>query len=265
LTSHDHEIASDCWRGGLLILSGTRDVGDAVLQIDLAAGTKVSAWTPVRRIDREQARVDRRHKNPFAAGGRIGAFRVRPERHAAIDQPFRIAPVQLDLRIERPFRLAGLGFDREHAAEWCAHKHRPGNDDRRRLEFALRPAVAAVGHVAGAQLPRGFQLVHVGLVDLIQRGVAASACIAAVEPPVRGDVRSPNQRGRGHRERHTQDQRAHRAASLIARAGYGMVLRQAEWLRRSTHRGMNGMITTTGHSTSRRRLDPGADVQPIAA
>jgi hypothetical protein len=110
---------------------------------------------------------------------------VDPKGDAAIDQALGIGRALIDLRIEAPFLLAGLGVERDDAVEGRAQIHRAESDDRRCLEFAFTPTVAAVGDVAGVILPGDLQCSDVALVDISERRIAASARVAAVVRPIR--------------------------------------------------------------------------------
>ena len=180
----DHEIADHGRRRGFLIFAAPRDIGDAVLEIDLSGVAEIGAGLAGRRIQREQPCIDRGEENPLTAGANVGGLGIRPKCHAPIHQTLGVMLTQVDLGVEIPSLPTGFRIEREHAIEGSGEIHRAGYHDWRGLEFAFRSAVGSVGNVPGMNFPCRFELGDIGRVDPVQRRIAASSGIARVGRPI---------------------------------------------------------------------------------
>ena len=89
----------------------------------------------------------------------------------------------IDVRIERPFLLAGQRIQGDDAPERRADVQRPIDVQRRGLESGRLRMFRLVG-VAGAKGPGDFQARDVGAIDFFERRVALAAGISTVRRPV---------------------------------------------------------------------------------
>ena len=115
---------------------------------------------------------------------------ILPVAHAAMDEnPMRRLSRLVAARIEQPVRLTGSRIDRSNLTGGGAGVQDPVDEQRRRLIGKLEAApffLEIAGR--GAPAPDYLKLVHIGGVDLIERGVLVIAVSAAVRVPLRGPL-----------------------------------------------------------------------------
>ena len=158
--------------------------------LDQPAGGGVDGHQ-VRRADREDAPVAVRFPPGDAPVGRAARRLVAEER-----------------RVLHPEGLAGAGVERLHEADAVRGVEHAAGHDRRRTELvrvAQRRPPLAERRVDRLAAPRDPQVAHRLRVDLVQRGVAREARVAAVNAPLAGDaLLRPRRAGRGQRRHQEQ-------------------------------------------------------------
>ena len=161
-----------------------RDAGEEVHRALPAEG---GARLAGRRVERDQARVERCEEHARSAGA--FCVRVPPIRDTAVDPHVRVGAPALESRIESPQLAAGFWVERDHPVARRREEHPPIDDDRRRFECAaaiLLEREAALEEVAVAVTPGDSQLLHVLARDVRERREAAAAGRAFRNSPIRG-------------------------------------------------------------------------------
>ena len=101
------------------------------------------------------------------------------------------------LRVKLPLHRAGGGVERPHLEHGRHQVERAVDDDRRGLDGGLRPFAGIAAGVA----PGHLEVLDVGLVDLLERGVAAGAGVASIVLPLPVRALAPGLGGAGRGRR----------------------------------------------------------------
>ena len=178
----DHGRADDDRRRRHLHFAGP--VERAAVDDDLAAVAERRTRLAGARVQRDQARVDRRGEDARGAGRARCGGRIVPLRDAAAVEAVRRPRVGRDVRIEAPRFGAGPRVERDDLVERAAEHQLAAGEDGRRLELdpahqCRRPRA----QVAGAVRPLRPQLGDVVDPHLRGRAVASAAGVCAVVVP----------------------------------------------------------------------------------
>ncbi len=207
-----HHDVADHGRGRrhLVGLELERRHAQAAPQVHHPLLAEVRARPAALRIERHQARVDRRYEDAATADRARGGAAVPPITDAAARE-VPVAALGIDARVMAPPLTSGGGVERDRAPEGRAEVHRAGDHERRGLERGWAAPARHDSGLAGMEGPGHLEASHIRPVDLGQRRVARSTRIASVGRPVRRR-RGEGAGGEG-KDESTQGEDAHGGAS----------------------------------------------------
>ena len=195
--AEDHDVLDHEGRR-VAAIAGLRVVG----QVDQAAVAEALDQPAGRGIDRHQVRRANREEAAVVA---VGPVRDAPVRRAAR----RL--VREELGVLHPEGLARAGVERFDEADAVRGVEHAFYQDGRRAKLVRVAQVGPAGRergVDGPPPPRDLQVADGLGVDLIERGVARVARVAAVHAPLRAVGSLLRRRRRGAGQGHEQDEGA---------------------------------------------------------